>query len=36
MKTSILPLFFLASLMNALSLYAQHRVTIEDLMEQVK
>lgn len=22
--------------MNALSLYAQHRVTIEDLMEQVK
>lgn len=36
MKTSILPLFFLPSLMNALSLYAQHRVTIEDLMEQVK
>lgn len=36
MKTRILPLFFLASLMNALSLYAQHRVTIEDLMEQVK
>lgn len=36
MKTSILPLFFLASLMNALSLHAQHRVTVEELMEQVK
>lgn len=36
MKTRILSLFLLASLMNALSLYAQHRVTIEDLMEQVK
>lgn len=36
MKTSILSLFFLASLMNALSLHAQHRVTVEELMEQVK
>lgn len=36
MKTSILSLFFLASLMNALSLHAQHRVTVEDMMEQVK
>lgn len=36
MKTSILSLFFLASLMNALSLHAQHRVTVEDLMGQVK
>lgn len=36
MKTSFLSLFFLASLMNALSLHAQHRGTVEDLMEQVK
>lgn len=36
MKTRILSLFFLASLMNALSLHAQHRGTVEDLMEQVK
>ena len=36
MKTSILSLFFLASLMNALSLHAQYRVTVEELMEQVK
>lgn len=36
MKTRILSLFFLVSLMNALSLHAQHRVTVEDLMEQVK
>ena len=36
MKARILSLFFLASLMNALSLHAQHRVTVEDLMEQVK
>lgn len=32
----IISLLFLAFLVDASSLYAQHRVTVEDMMEQVK